>query len=71
MKSGIHPNYRNSTVACACGATYQTRSTRLNFSVEICANCHPHYTGKHKLVDSAGRIERFNRKYAKTANSKA
>jgi large subunit ribosomal protein L31 len=66
MKDGIHPNYRKATISCACGANYETRSTRGNYGVEICANCHPHYTGKQKLLDVAGRVERFQRKYGKT-----
>jgi large subunit ribosomal protein L31 len=65
MKPGIHPNYRKATITCACGAIYETRSTRGNFAVEICANCHPFFTGKEKLVDAAGRVERFQRKYGK------
>ena len=62
-KASIHPNYQLATITCACGATYETASTRGNFAVEICANCHPFYTGKQKLNDSAGRIERFQRRY--------
>ncbi len=62
-KSNIHPNYTDATITCACGATYQTRSTRGSFMVEICSNCHPFFTGKQKLVDSAGRIERFQRRF--------
>jgi large subunit ribosomal protein L31 len=58
-----HPNYRPSTITCACGATYQTFSTRGDFAVDICSNCHPFFTGKQKLVDTAGRIDRFNKKY--------
>lgn len=63
MKEGIHPEYKQATISCACGATYETRSTKGSFFVEICANCHPFYTGKQKLLDTAGRVERFNRKY--------
>lgn len=66
MKEGIHPNYRKATITCACGATYETRSTRGSFGVDICSNCHPHFTGKQKIIDAAGRVERFQRKYAKT-----
>ena len=62
-KASIHPNYQLATITCACGATYETASTRGSFSVEICAHCHPFYTGKQKLNDSAGRIERFQRRY--------
>jgi len=65
VKAGIHPEYHEVTITCACGATYPTRSTRKKISVEICANCHPFFTGKQKLVDTAGRVERFRRKYAK------
>jgi large subunit ribosomal protein L31 len=65
MKEGIHPVYRNATISCACGASHVTRSTRGSFNVDICSNCHPHYTGKQKLVDAAGRVERFQRKYGK------
>lgn len=63
MKSGIHPEYKEITVTCACGNTFQTRSTINTIHVEICSACHPFYTGKQKMVDSAGRVERFNRKY--------
>ena len=68
MKEGIHPDYKPVTVTCACGAKIETRSTRTqDFSVEICSECHPFYTGKQKLVDSAGRIERFRKKYGDKA----
>ncbi|MCY3771628.1 MAG: 50S ribosomal protein L31 [Gemmatimonadetes bacterium] len=63
MKTGIHPEYKEITVTCACGNTFQTRSTIDTIHVEICSACHPFYTGKQKMVDSAGRVERFNRKY--------
>lgn len=63
MKSGIHPEYNEMVITCACGATYPTRSTRKKISVEICAACHPFFTGKQKLIDTAGRVERFRRKY--------
>ena len=63
MKEGIHPKYELTTVTCACGNTFHTRSTRADVRVEICSNCHPFFTGKQKLVDSAGRIEKFKRKY--------
>jgi large subunit ribosomal protein L31 len=65
MKDGIHPQYQKAIVTCVCGNTFETRSTRGNIHVEICSNCHPFFTGKQKLVDSAGRVERFNKKYAK------
>lgn len=71
MQAGIHPNYGPVKITCACGAVYETRSThRGEFSVDICANCHPFYTGKQKLVDTAGRVERFRRKYAKVEDKK-
>ncbi|HEV2498698.1 MAG TPA: 50S ribosomal protein L31 [Terriglobia bacterium] len=66
MKKDIHPNYHEVTVACACGNTFKTRSAYHGdiMHVEICSNCHPFFTGKQKLVDSAGRVERFQKKYA-------
>ena len=63
MKEGIHPKYAAAQITCACGNVIETRSTAKDISVEICSNCHPFYTGKQKLVDTAGRVERFNRKY--------
>jgi large subunit ribosomal protein L31 len=63
MKSGIHPKYELTTITCACGNVIETRSTVKNIQVEICSSCHPFFTGKQKLVDTAGRIERFNKKY--------
>jgi len=63
MKEGIHPKYEPATITCACGNVIETRSTVKNIQVEICSACHPFFTGKQKLVDTAGRIERFNRKY--------
>ena len=65
MKEGIHPKYEPTTVACACGAVVKTRSTKKDLKVEICSSCHPFFTGKQKLVDSAGRVERFKKKYKK------
>jgi len=64
MKKEIHPNYTNTTASCACGASFEVGSTRENIKVEICSQCHPFFTGKQKLVDSAGRIDRFKKKYA-------
>ena len=64
MKEGIHPAYGPSVVQCACGNMIETRSTRPRINVDICSNCHPFYTGKQKLVDTAGRIDRFQKKYA-------
>jgi large subunit ribosomal protein L31 len=65
MKKGIHPEYHQATVRCACGNEFTTGSTLKKVDVEICSKCHPFFTGKQKLVDSAGRVERFKRKYAK------
>ena len=71
MKAGIHPAYNPVKVICACGHTFQTRSTSKNdIRVEICSSCHPFFTGKQKLVDSGGRVERFQRRYAKTGSRK-
>jgi large subunit ribosomal protein L31 len=63
MKAGIHPQYVDSTIICACGEVVQTRSTRPQIRVEICSKCHPFYTGKQKLVDTAGRVEKYQKKY--------
>ncbi len=63
MKPEIHPEYNVATVHCACGASFQTRSTSKNIHVEICSTCHPYYTGKQKLMDTAGRVERFRQKW--------
>lgn len=65
MKKGIHPEYGKSVVKCACGNTFETGSVKLELKVEICSACHPFFTGKQKLVDTGGRVERFNRKYGK------
>ena len=71
MKSGIHPKYEMTTITCACGNVIETRSTVKSIQVEICSACHPFFTGKQKLVDTAGRIERFNKKYGiKSAEAK-
>ncbi len=64
MKQQIHPDYQIATVHCSCGNTFTTRSTKPELRVEICSNCHPFYTGKQKLIDTGGRVERFQRKYA-------
>ena len=64
MKSGIHPAYKQATVTCACGSVVVTRSTRGSFTTDVCSQCHPFYTGKHKIMDVAGRVDRFRRKYA-------
>lgn len=63
MKDGIHPDYKPTVVRCACGATYETSSTKQDIRVDICSNCHPFFTGKQKLVDTGGRVDRFNRRY--------
>jgi large subunit ribosomal protein L31 len=65
MKADIHPNYEQATIKCACGNTIEVGSTKKDISVEICSQCHPFFTGKQKLVDTAGRIERFRKKYEK------
>ncbi len=65
MKKNIHPEYKSSTVSCACGNIFQTYSTVGDLKVEICSACHPFFTGKQKLVDSAGRVEKFLKKYKK------
>lgn len=65
MKEGIHPTYYETQIKCACGNVIEVGSTKEDIRVEICSKCHPFFTGKQKLVDSAGRIERFRRKYAK------
>jgi large subunit ribosomal protein L31 len=63
MKKDIHPEYKKTTITCACGAVYEVGSTSENVRVEICSNCHPFYTGKQRILDSGGRVERFLRKY--------
>jgi len=63
MKDGIHPKYEPTTITCACGNVIETRSTARAIKVEICSSCHPFFTGKQKLVDTAGRVERFKKKY--------
>jgi large subunit ribosomal protein L31 len=69
MKEGIHPNYVMSTVTCACGSTVTTRTTRGSFTTDVCSACHPFYTGKAKVMDVAGRVDKFRRKYAATQKS--
>ena len=66
MKASIHPTLHEVTVVCACGSSFETRSTSKEMRLEICSACHPFFTGKQKLVDSAGRVERFRRRYAKS-----
>ncbi|MGC2423839.1 MAG: 50S ribosomal protein L31 [Nitrospirota bacterium] len=63
MKEAIHPKYEPVQIKCACGNVIETRSTRQGVSVEVCSNCHPFFTGKQKLMDTEGRVERFNKKY--------
>ena len=67
MKQGIHPQYYDTTISCACGATYPTRSTKQTINVDICAACHPFFTGEKRFVDTAGRIEKFQQRYNKKA----
>lgn len=64
MKEGIHPDYPPAKVSCACGNAFVTRSTRGDFQVDVCSNCHPFYTGTQKLMDAAGRVDRFRKRYA-------
>ncbi len=66
MKAGIHPEYKPATITCACGEVIQTRSTKGSFRIEICSKCHPFFTGRQKFVDTAGRVERFQRKFGKS-----
>jgi len=63
MKKGIHPKYEKSIISCACGNSFETGSTKKSMKVEICSVCHPFFTGKQKIIDTAGRVERFNKKY--------
>ena len=67
MKAGIHPEYNVLSVTCACGNTFQTRSTAKEMAVHVCGACHPFYTGKQRLMDTQGRVDRFRKRYAKTA----
>ena len=66
MREGIHPEYPPATVNCACGNTFVTRSTRGDFQVDVCSACHPFYTGTQKLIDAAGRVDRFRKRYGDT-----
>lgn len=70
MKKGIHPKYGPAVVTCACGNTFQTRATRPEIRIEICSACHPFFTGKQKILDTEGRVERFKQKYARYAQKK-
>jgi len=69
MKKDIHPTYEEATVHCSCGNTFTTRSTKSELRIELCSQCHPFYTGKQKLVDSGGRVERFNRRFDKKSEA--
>jgi large subunit ribosomal protein L31 len=71
MREGIHPEYPPATVNCACGNTFVTRSTRGDFQVDVCSNCHPFYTGTQKLIDAAGRVDRFRKRYDAADKAKA
>ena len=71
MKQGIHPDYVETQVTCSCGNTFTTRSVKTELHVELCNQCHPFYTGKQKLVDTGGRVERFQKKYAKRSQPKS
>ena len=72
MKQGIHPNYHEITVHCACGNQFQTRSTKKDdLHLEICSECHPFFTGKQKLIDTAGRVDRFSKRYGKKTEAPA
>ena len=70
MKAGIHPEYMLTTVTCSCGNTFETRSTKPERHVEICSACHPFYTGKQKLLDSGGRVERFQKRLEKAGGAR-
>ncbi len=69
MKAAIHPEYRETTITCACGATLDSKSTRTHIRLDICSVCHPFFTGTQKIVDTEGRVERFRKKYAKTLSA--
>ena len=69
MKQGIHPNYVETTIKCACGAEFKTRSTKKDIKVEICSKCHPFFTGRQKLVDTGGRVDGFNKRFNRSAKA--
>ncbi len=71
MKDGIHPDYPAANVSCACGTSFITRSTRGDFQVDVCSSCHPFYTGTQKLMDAAGRVDRFRKRYATKGGGEA
>ena len=66
MKTDIHPTYEDATLTCSCGSVVQTRATKKNMHVDVCAACHPFFTGEQRIVDTAGRVERFQRRYSMT-----
>jgi len=66
MKSEVHPEYVLTSISCACGFSWETRSTKENLKVEVCSNCHPFFTGEQRIVDTAGRVERFNKRYSRS-----
>ena len=70
MKAKIHPNYVEATIHCACGNSWQTHSTKPDVHVEICSNCHPFFTGQQRIVDTAGRVERFNKRFQRTQEAR-
>ncbi len=70
MKPGIHPDYPVSTITCACGNVVETRTTRGTFTTDVCSACHPFYTGKQKIMDTAGRVDRFRKRYEKIGGQK-
>lgn len=67
MRTGIHPNYKQIKVTCSCGATWTTGSTHPDMKLDICSNCHPFYTGTQRLIDTAGRVDKFRKRYARNA----
>ena len=71
MKKKIHPEYKDTTIVCACGETIQTKSTKQNIHIDICSQCHPFFTGKQKLIDSAGRVDKFLKRYEKKQPAKS
>jgi large subunit ribosomal protein L31 len=71
MKTGIHPDYVEATITCSCGNSWVTRSTKAQIHVDVCSECHPYYTGEQRIVDTAGRVERFRRRYAAASTADA
>ena len=68
MKPGLHPNYVEATIHCSCGNEIKTRSTKTTMHLDVCNNCHPFFTGEQRIIDTAGRVERFNRRFNRTGN---